>query len=397
MSGYDVLVIGGGMAGASIGYEIAADHSVGLLDMESTLAYHTTGRSAAVFVEVLGSALVRGLTLASREHLSDGEDWFDSPAMKPLPSLIVATPGDEEKLRAWHAEVSAQVPDLAIVDATEVLELNPVLRSGYYRIGAYEPRAMEMDVHTIHSAYLRGLRRRAGKVHPAAPVVAATRAGNVWRVVLRDGSVVEAETVVNAAGAWADEVARIFRVAPVGITPLRRSMFGVRAPEGCEVSRIPLTNEVESRFYFKPEGDGFICSPVDETPHEPADAKADPLEIARALDALGEATVIGARSVRSEWGGLRSFVADRHPVVGFDSSVDGFFWYAGQGGYGIQTAPALSRVGAALLAGRGLPDDVAGYGVTAEKLSPHRPELASARAGRGNVPGAESEPHEDEE
>jgi D-arginine dehydrogenase len=393
MTSYDVLVIGGGMSGISLAYEIAEDRSVAVVEAEKSLAVHSSGRSAAVFVEVLGTDLVRGLTVSSRRQLEDSSGWFDAPAMTPLPSLIVARRQHVDAAGSFLAAARSHVPDLELVGSDDLRKLNPVLRPDYYEVGIYEPRAMEMDVHAIHSAYLRGMRRRGGVLSVSAGVASARRAGGTWQVTLVDGSTVVAETVVNAAGAWADVIGAIFGAAPIGLVPKRRCMYGVAAPAEYAGFPFPLTNEFESRFYFKPEGDGFLVSPVDETPQVPCDAKPDQLEIARSLDDLNEATSINARSVRTPWAGLRSFVADGHPVVGPDPDVEGFFWYAAQGGYGIQTSPALSRAGAAILGGKPLPEDIAAQGVSPEAMSPGRGALATARAGTTALADrAEAEP-----
>ncbi|QFR01642.1 FAD-binding oxidoreductase [Streptomyces phaeolivaceus] len=372
---FDVLVIGGGVAGVSLGCEIAETRSVGLLEMESTLAYHTTGRSAAVFVESLGSGVIRALTRAAKPVLLDPPDTFASPPLSPLPMLTVAAAGRGDELREYHAEVLEHVPDAVLLDGPGAVRQNPLLAPGHTELAMYEPGAMEIDVHAVHQGYLRGLRRRGGVVHTSSGVVRAVREHGVWRVTVRGGAEFEAPVVVDAAGAWADEVAGVFGARPVGLRPLRRSIFTVRAPEGVVPAGLPLTADFDSAFYFKPEGEQFLCSPVEEVPHVPADVRPDELEIARALDALNEATVLKARSVRSQWAGLRSFVADRAPVVGFDPECEGFFWFAGQGGYGIQIAPALARCGAALFGEGGLPPELSAAGLDAAALSPARPSL----------------------
>lgn len=375
MKSYDVLVIGGGMAGVSVAYELSDDRSVGLLEMEPTLAYHATGRSAAVFVETYGPPEIRVLTTLSRPFLENPPGTFESRPLSPRPQLQVAPEGQGEALRRLHAEVSALVPGTRLVGAEEARELNPVLAPGYAELALLEPGAMEIDVHAVHQGYLRGMRQRGGEIHVSAAMVRAQRAHGIWTVTTASGDVYQAPVIVNAAGAWADEVAGLAGAGPVGVQPFRRTIFMVAAPDGLDISSLPMTIDVDETFYFKPEGGQFLCSPGDKVPLPPGDARADEVEIARALDALNAATILNARHVRRSWAGLRSFVPDGVPVVGFDRQAEGFFWLAGQGGYGIQSAPALARCAAALARGTGLPGDVLAKGLTAAALAPDRPGL----------------------
>lgn len=358
----DVIVIGGGMAGVSLAYEAAADRRVVLLEMESTLAYHTTGRSAAMFLESYGGRTIRALTTASRAFLEERR------VLSPLPMLYVARNGRGGAVDELYDAVRALAPDVEVIDGEHAVRLQPLLRRGVVERALLEPGAMEIDVHALHQFYVRGLRERGGHVVVASPVTAADRVGDVWRLRVADGEV-QAPVVVDAAGAWADVVARRFGARPVGVRPLRRTAFMVDAPPGAGA---PMIDDIDEAFYVKPDAGRLLCSPSEETPQEPGDARADEVEIARAIDAINEVTTLDVRHVRAKWAGLRTFVPDRTPVIGFDAECAGFFWYAGQGGYGIQTAPALARTGAALLLGRELPADVAERGVSPAVLSPAR-------------------------
>ena len=378
MIAYDVLIIGGGMAGVSVARELASDRSVGLLEMEPTLAYHTTGRSAAVFIETYGPPEIRILTAASRAFLEDPPDTFESRPLRPIGYLQVAPAGRGEALRRLHREVVALTPDARLVGPDAVTEVNPALRPGYAELGLVEPGAREIDVHAVHQGYLRGLRRRGGEVHVGARLVRAERAAGVWTVTTGGGERYQAPLLVDAAGAWADEVADMAGAAPVGIRSLRRTIFIVAAPPGLDPARVPMTTDTEETFYFKPEGAGFLCSPADKTPQPPGDARPDETEIARALDTLADATILGARHVGRAWAGLRSFAPDGLPVVGFDPRAEGFLWLAGQGGYGIQSATAMARCAAALARGDDLPQDVSARGLTAAAIGPARPGLAGS-------------------
>jgi D-arginine dehydrogenase len=374
MDGYDVIVLGGGIAGVSVAYELAVDRSVCLLEMEATLAFHTTGRSAAMYLETYGNLPIRALTGASRDFLLDPPDGFDTALVRPLPLLYVAPTGRADALRALHADVSALTPEAELIGPEDALRHNPLLRPEWLELAMVEPGALEVDVHALHSGYARGLRRRGGTIITSARPVSVRREGGAWTLVDAADREYRARTVVNAAGAWCDEVAALFGADPVGLRPLRRTLFTVPGP----ARPLPLTVEVDDMFYFRPEGDQYLCSPADETPQPPGDAKPDELEIARAIEAINQATTLDIRHVRSAWAGLRSFVADRTPVVGYDHRVDGLFWYAGQGGYGIQTCPALARTAAALVDGRQIPSDIAVRGLAAAMLAVDRSALRAS-------------------
>ncbi len=375
----DVLVVGGGIAGVSIAYELAADLRVCLLEMERTLAFHTTGRSAATFLESYGPAAIRALTTASRSFLTDPPWQVDTPLVSPLPMLHIGAAGRGVAVRQLHREVSALVPDVELIGAREVLELAPLLRPGHVELALLEPGALEIDVHALHQGYLRGLRRRGGVVVVSAQAGRAERHEGAWTITAAAGRRWVAPVVVNAAGAWADQLAGTLGAQALGLVPLRRTAFMLDAPAyapaGASAARLPMIADIDDTFYVKPEGPALLCSPADETPQEPGDARPDELEIARALDAIAAATTLDTAHVRSAWAGLRTFAADRVPVVGYDPSVEGLFWFAAQGGYGIQTAPALARTGAALLRGHPLPEDVAQRGLTASALAPDRPGI----------------------
>lgn len=383
MKTYDVIVIGGGIAGVSIGCELAADASVCLLEAEPTLARHTTGRSAATLIESQGSDQIRGLTRASRAFFDDPPASFDGPLLSPLRLLLTAGPGHAETLRSQHAQISMLTPDVRILDEDEVHELNPLLRPGYPELAMLEPNAMEIDVHAVHQGYLRGFRRGQGVVCTSAKVVSAEHTGGVWTVADAAGERYQAPILVDAAGAWADEVAVLAGAEPIGLRPLLRTVFVVDPPAGADISALPMTADVAGTFYFKREGARLLCSPADETPSPPGDARPQELTVARGLETLNEVTVVGARRVHTSWAGLRSFAPDRHPVVGFDAAVPGLFWFAGQGGFGIQAAPALARIGAALIRGADLVGEITANVVSAEQLAPARFQ-ALAAAGPGS-------------
>lgn len=373
----DVLVIGGGIAGISVAYELASDRSVCLLEMEASLTFHTTGRSAATFLESYGGPIIRRLTISSRSFLEDPPDGFDGPLMTPRPLLWLAPNGAGDEVRALEAEVAPLVPSVRLVEPAEAGEMNPILRLEHLELCMLEPGAMELDVSALHQGYVRGVKQRGGEINTLSGVVALRRAGEVWRATTANGQEYEAPAVVNASGAWGDEVAAMAGVRAVGLHPLRRTLFMISAPDAIETEHLPLTADVAGTFYIKPEGaTQYLCSPADETPSPPCDAKVDEIDVARAIERIREATILDGRHVRSSWAGLRTFTADRSPIACFDPEHEGFFWLVGQGGYGIQTAPALARAAAALVRRHDLPADLAARGLEASHLD--RARLAGA-------------------
>jgi D-arginine dehydrogenase len=368
----DVIVIGGGIAGVSIGYELSKAVRVTVLEMESTLAYHTTGRSAATFLETYGGDQVRALTTASRAFFERPPELFEPVLMTPRPLLQFATAGRGHVVDHMHAAVRALVPDAELLDEARCREAFTLLRPEVAERGIYEPRAMALDVAAIHQGYVRGARGNGTAIFRNAKVATLERRAHSWTVTTADGHRHQAPVVVNAAGAWADVIAKAAGVAPVGLTPLRRTIFMVTSPVGERSKGFPACSEVDQSFYVNPEGAQFLCSPADETPCPPCDAKPDQLEIARAIDAINSATTIGARSVTASWAGLRSFVPDHQFVVGEESEAPGFHWLAGQGGYGIQTAPAAARLAAALVLGQPVPPDLVERGLDVTRLAPRR-------------------------
>lgn len=374
MDTFDVVVIGAGIAGASAAYEMAADRSVLLLEQEAHPGHHTTGRSAALFSETYGNAAIRALTAASRPFYEQPPAGFATPLLSPRGVIMVARPDQAARLQAWMESVG---PAASAMTAAEVLARVPLLRRDYVGAGAFEPGAMDIDVHALHDGYLRGAKARGAAVVTNARLDGLTRGGAGWTV--RGGAGTwAAEVVVNAAGAWADQVAALAGAAPCGLQPMRRTALTVDLPGGMDATRWPIVIDADEEFYFKPEGGRLLLSPADETPMPPCDVQPDELDIAVCVDRVQRAADLPVRRVVRAWAGLRSFVADRTPVVGFDPGVPGFFWLAGQGGYGIQTAPAMGRLAAALLVRRGVPADladwgVADWGVNAAALAPGRP------------------------
>ncbi len=372
MESYDVLVVGGGIAGVSVAYELAADLRVGLVEREGVLAAHSTGRSAATFIDSYGGVEVRTLAKSSRPFLDSPPEGFDRHLLTPRGALYVGFAGHEALVEELYQDVRLLNDQVRLLGTGDCLAACSLLRPASRPVAVLDPDAMDMDVHALHQGYVRGLRSRGGAVRTAAPLHRLEPIRGGWLATTADGTAQRARVVVDAAGAWADEVAVMAGGAPVGLRPLLRSVFMVARPQLPGAAAWPLVHDVASRFYFKPEGNSLLCSPADESPAAPGDPRADELAIAKAIEDLGADTLLQVRHVTASWAGLRVFAPDRVPVVGFDPERAGLFWLAGQGGFGIQTAPAMARLAAALVRGQEVPADMAAMGLTAAAVSPAR-------------------------
>jgi D-arginine dehydrogenase len=371
MNQADIIVVGAGIAGASVAAHLAETRRVVVIEREDRPGYHSTGRSAALFTEIYGNPSIRALTRASRTFLFEPPAGFtDGSLTHPRGCLYIATAAQLESLREF-ASLPDVLPATRRVDGAEAQALCPVLRDEYVAGALYEPDSSDIEVHALHQGYLRLFRRREGRLLTNAPVEALERAGHGW-TVRAGGETLTATVIVNAAGAWADEVAALAGIARVGLTPRRRTAVLVDPPPGVSVTRWPFVNDIDEQFYFKPEAGSLFLSPADETPTEPGDAQPDEWDIAAAVERVEMATTLQIKRLKARWAGLRTFSPDRTPVVGYSREIEGFFWLAGQGGYGIQTAPALSRAAAALVQELPLPDDLTAAGVDAAHLSPER-------------------------
>jgi len=372
MQSTDVVIIGAGMAGASAAYYLAPHRRVVMLEREAQPGYHATGRSAAMYSETYGNATVRAITTASKPFYFDPPKGFsDYPLVTPRGSLLVGAVSDHDALRAVWEELRALVPNVQWWTQAEILQRVPVLRPEMAHCGVFEPDAMDMDVHAIHQGFLRGGKAAGAQLVCGAGVQQVQREAGGWRVETAAGRFF-APIVINAAGAWCDEVAQLAGVAPVGLVPKRRTAFTSEAPADCDISDWPLVIDALESFYFKPDAGVLLISPANEDPVSPQDVQPEELDVAIAVDRVETATTLQIRQVRRKWAGLRSFVADKSPVVGFAPGAPGFFWLAGQGGYGIQTAPAMGELTAALVRGLPVPEAMAVLGVRPEDLSAHR-------------------------
>ena len=361
----DILIVGAGIAGAGLAAAIDGRRDVILLEQEARPGHHSTGRSAAIFIQNYGNAVIRGLNAASRP-LFDVPDpaFFPTPLLSPRGILFVAA-GDE---LVDHEELLEESEGLVPLSVQEATAMVPLLDPARIDAAAYERDASDIDVNALHQGWLKKARDKGSVLQVNAGLRSARRDGGRWRVETAAGPI-EANTIVNAAGAWADTVAAACGVKPIGLTPMRRSMAVLPCPEGYDCRHWPLVSSSGDRWYFKPDAGRLLVSPADEDPVEPHDAFVDDMVLAEGLDRYQQAVLADVTRVEASWAGLRTFAPDRTPVAGFDGGAEGFFWLAGQGGYGIQTSPALSLLAGNLLLGDDLPGDLARL---AAALSPTR-------------------------
>lgn len=373
MTRCDFLICGSGIAGASLAYELASRGRVIVVEQEDRHGYHTTGRSAAIYIESYGAAPLRRLTAASRGFFElPPEGFADYPLLKPRGCLNIGSDAQRPALEALAAEIAATGTAFEMLDGAAARALVPILKPEAVTQAIYEPNAADIDTNGLHQGFLKLAKDRGAEFRLNAGVEALERTADGWTVRLADGDVIEAQVVVNAAGAWADRLAVLAGARPLGLTPMRRTIILLDPPPGAEIDAWPAVVDADEAYYFKPESGMILASPADETPSEPLDAAADEMDIAICVDRLQTVAELPVRRVARSWAGLRTFAPDRVPVFGYDPVVEGFFWFAGQGGYGMQTAPAAARLGAALAIGHDIPIDLAERGLTAQELSPAR-------------------------
>lgn len=367
----DCVVIGAGIAGASIAASLASEMEVVVLEAEAHAGYHTTGRSAALYSALYGNKAIRALTRASRTFFESPPDGFcDHPLLRARGCLFLVGPGQEALSEAFLAEPDAR-RQLHVLDAAQTLARIPILQREQVVGALFEPDSSDIEVDSLHQGFLRRAKASGAQLQLGAPLRALARERSDW-LVHTDAGTLRTPLLINAAGAWADEVAQMAGAAPVPLQALRRTAALIDVPSGADAADWPAVVTIDENHYFKPDAGLLLISPADETPSVPCDAQPEELDVAIAVDRFETLTGTRVPRVRHRWAGLRVFSPDRTPVVGFDPFVPGFFWCAGQGGYGIQTAPALGRVAAELAMGRPLPEDVAAQGLTAQDLAPSR-------------------------
>ncbi|MFO1217174.1 MAG: FAD-dependent oxidoreductase [Burkholderiaceae bacterium] len=370
---FDAAIVGAGIAGASCAYELAADARVLLLEREAQPGAHSTGRSAAMFMESYGPAQARALTRASRAFYSAPPAGFaEVPILSPRGVLYVGWRGQEAALDAlWH-ELQATGSPVHRIGADAALAQVPVLRADGLVGAIAEPEATDIDVHALHQGWLRGLRRRGGTLWCDAELRSATITGGHWTITLADGRSARSRTLVNAGGAWADAVAERCGARPLGLQPKRRSAFTFAAPAGIDARGWPTVADVSEGWYFKPDAAQLLGSPANADPVDAHDVMPEELDIAIGIAGIEAATTMTIRRPTRTWAGLRTFAPDGELVIGWDAERTAFFWLAGQGGYGIQSAAGAALLAGALWRGAPLPEALRAQGVAPHAMAPAR-------------------------
>jgi D-arginine dehydrogenase len=366
MARCDYLVVGAGMAGASVAAHLAETRSVMLIDMEAQAGFHATARSAAVYEPNYGPAAILALTRASKGFFENPPAGFTAaPLLSPRATLMLEADGQAEHT----AQLLCFAAGLEEVSETAARRLFPVLRQAYAKRCFVDDHTGDLDVDLIHRGYLRLLSARGGTLLLNTGLHSAERQRGTWRVQCGDVEV-SATTIVNAAGAWGDMVAERCGVRPVGLEARRRSIGVV--PVAMDSSTWPMVIDVGETWYAKPQGARLLVSSADATPVPACDASADDMAIAEGVERMMQATTLEVTRMESSWGGIRTFAPDGNPVVGYDPSTEGFVWLVGQGGYGIQSAPALSRVAANMARHLAVPQDVIDLGLDTADILPDR-------------------------
>lgn len=376
MTHFDIVIVGAGIAGASLAWRLAGHLSVLLIERESQPGYHSTGRSAALYLESYGPAGVRALTRASGPFYRHPPSGFAEHALiSPRGALYVAVQGQEELLQGTRDALAPSCPGLELLDAKATVARVPCLRADLVIGSLYDPAAQDMDVHAIHQGFLRGLiafRSQGCELRTDVALQSVDRSASGWQLGLSDGTHVHARTVVNAAGAWADEVGGLFGARPIGLVPHRRSAFTFSLPTDMRGDSWPAVIGVDESYYFKPDAGQMLGSPANADPTVPHDVMPEELDIAQGIHQIEAVSSLRIRRPSRTWAGLRSFVPDGEMVIGFDPIVPGLFWLAAQGGYGIQSAPGAALLAQALLRELPVPEELRAQGLEPAWLAPRR-------------------------
>lgn len=372
MAAYDFIIIGAGIAGAGLAYELAPYGSVLLLEAEHIPGYHTTGRSAAFYAETYGGPYVQPLTTASKAFFTDPPTGFsDVPLIASRGAYYYYTHNQQVEADAMLSagEGLLQVEN---VDAARLEAIFPYLNFSHLAGAVYDSRCRDLDVAALHQGYLRQAKRAGAEIMLNTPVQSMDRHKSFWEVRAPNGNY-HGTTVINCAGAWADKIALIAGGQALGLQPMRRTIVTVTLTSTMDVDPSwPLLLDISGQLYFKPEGSGFLISPADETLSEPADAQPELEDVAIAIDRFQDVTGLSVDHVVSKWAGLRTFAQDRMPVIGWDHTLPDFFWSVGQGGWGIQTSPAWCALAASMLLKQSVPDWIESHGVKAGAYTPAR-------------------------
>ncbi len=368
---FDYIIIGAGISGASAAYELANAGSTLLLEAESTPGYHSTGRSAALYTANYGGDTVCRLHTCAHEFLhSPPGEFCQSQLLHERGAISVATKSHAH-LVSELIEASGAISPVHRIEIDDAIQRCPLLRPELIEAAAFEPGVCDMDVALLHQCYLKGFKRRGGELVCNAEVMTLEQSSGIWCVSTADAQF-NAAIVINSAGAWADEVAQLAGAKPVGLQPKRRTAVLVKTPPSLEGKHLPVVDFLHADGYIKPQGSQLLLSPGDTTPMDAHDVQPDELDVAQLVDWIETTTSLNIERIDHQWAGLRTFVSDDVPVLGFDSSVKGFFWLAGQGGFGIMMSHPLGRATRSLIVDGALPDDLQRAGVEEGALSPQR-------------------------
>jgi D-arginine dehydrogenase len=372
MGRFDYIVIGGGAAGASVAYELSKVAKVALVEREAGPGYHSTGRSAAVISENYGPSGWQALVTASRSFFERPPNGFaEHPLLHRIGALYFAKPDEAAALRASSHQLGLRHVQHRLLEAAEARMLCPIVRTDDFSLALSEPNCADIDAHALLQGYLKFAKARDLKVLLSTEAISLERRGALWHLTAADSSLT-ASRVINAAGAWADDLAKKAGIGPKGLQPYRRTAITFDPPAEEDVKTWPMTFDLAETWYFKPEAGRVMVSPVDKTPTEPCDAAPEELDVAVAVERIERATTMSVSRIHSRWAGLRTFATDEQPVIGPDPDEPSFIWLAGQGGNGVMGAPAAAQLAAALATGSNLPDFVASCGVDLDGISPAR-------------------------
>jgi len=373
----DFLIVGGGIAGCSAAYFLSADHDVIILEKEDVPGYHTTGRSAAFFAETYGNETVQKITRACREFFENPpKNFTDKPLITDRGAVFFARSDQQQTCDEQYSYKKQISPEIRSLSSEEVLQDIPVLKEEYPAAGFAEQSCQDIDVSALHEGYIKGFKKQGGQLFTNQQVIEIERLETGWRVLTK-GDEYYCRVLINAAGAWADELATLAGITPLSLEPRRRTVMTFDQADQHIPVQMPLSLDVDDEFYFKPESGGLLLSPCDETLMPPCDVQPDEIDIATAVDKFQKASNINVKRIRRKWAGLRTFASDRSPIIGFDDQDPGFFWCAGQGGFGIQTSPVLGMLVKSLAADQAFPEFLKAYDVSLEDISPKRFKTAS--------------------
>jgi D-arginine dehydrogenase len=372
MEHFDFAVIGGGVAGVSVAYELAKVATVVLVEREAALGYHSTGRSAAVISENYGPLGWQALVTASMRFFEAPPPGFsDHSLLHRIGALYFATRDEETQLVGSAKELTRRHVDHRLLRAADAQALCPVVKTDDFSLALFEPGCADIDSNALLQGYLKLAKARGLRAFLSAGLISLERRNGSWRLATGDTNL-SASSVINAAGAWADDLATRAGIKRKGLQPYRRTAITFDPPADADVRSWPMTFDVAETWYFKPESGRVMVSPVDKTPTDPCDAAPEELEVAVAVDRIERATTMTVARIHSKWAGLRTFASDEQPVVGPDPDEPSFVWLAGQGGNGVMGAPAAAEITAALATGSSIPDRITDCGVDLEAISPTR-------------------------